>query len=44
MNKVENGDIYLQPMNMIEAGKQVVEDTNKRLVEEISNLLENRGN
>lgn len=40
MNKIDNGDIYLQPMNMIEAGKQVVEDQNKRLVDEIRGLIE----
>lgn len=34
------GDIYLQPMNMIEAGTQVVEDQYKNIVDEMYKLLE----
>ena len=40
MNKIENGDIYLQPMNMIEAGTQVIEDQSKKILEEVTNLIE----
>jgi HK97 family phage portal protein len=43
MNRIENGDIYLQPMNMIEAGKQAVEDQGKKILDEITTLIESRG-
>jgi HK97 family phage portal protein len=41
------GDIYLQPMNMIEAGKEQTQqqkDNYNRLVEDIYNLIKDRGN
>ena len=40
LNRIDNGDIYLQPMNMIEAGKQAVEDQGKKIFEEVTNLIE----
>lgn len=43
MNKIENGDIYLQPMNMIEAGTLAIQEQNKKLVDEIFQLIEAGG-
>jgi hypothetical protein len=47
MNRVDNGDIYLQPMNMIEAGKEVEDvkktDTFKNLLEEMHKLIDKGG-
>ena len=43
LNRVDNGDIYLQPMNMIEAGTQEAMDKNKELVEDMHKLIEKRG-
>ena len=41
MNSIgPSGDIYLQPMNMIEAGKQAVEDQYKNIVDSIYKLME----
>jgi HK97 family phage portal protein len=39
MNPIENGDVYLQPMNMIEAGQEV-EETKKEIVDELYKLIE----
>ena len=39
MNPIPNGDIYLQPMNMIEAGT-VVDDQTKAIVDEVHRLIE----
>lgn len=39
MNSIENGDIYVQPMNMIEAGAQV-DDQTKAIVDEVHSLIE----
>ena len=41
MNAVPNGDIYLQPMNMIEAGTQIDAQT-KAIVDEVHKLIEAR--
>jgi HK97 family phage portal protein len=41
MNKIDGGDIYLQPMNMVEAGK--VQDDVKKDIENIYKLIEKRG-
>lgn len=41
MNSIgPSGDIYLQPMNMIEAGAQAVEDQYKNIVDSIYKLIE----
>jgi HK97 family phage portal protein len=37
-----NGDIYLQPMNMVEAGTKVVPKVDKQLLNEIKQLIESR--
>ena len=48
MNRIENGDIYLQPMNMIEAGKEPDMDDNNQIrpdsdaIENILRILESR--
>jgi HK97 family phage portal protein len=39
LNKIKNGDIYLQPMNMIEAGSTVDTQT-KAIVNEVHKLIE----
>lgn len=36
------GDIYLQPMNMVEAGKQAVTSQYKALLDEVQSLIESR--
>jgi HK97 family phage portal protein len=41
MNRIENGDVYLQPMNMIEAGTKV-EDHKKEIIDSIYKLLESK--
>ena len=38
LNRIENGDIYLQPMNMIEAGKEV-DNVQSEIRKEIDNLI-----
>lgn len=43
MNRIDNGDIYLQPMNMIESGKQLIEDQKKEIVEDVLKLIDARG-
>jgi len=45
MNSIPNGDIYLQPMNMIEAGKEIPQkpEPDKSIVKEIENLIAQRG-
>ena len=41
MNSIgPSGDIYLQPLNMIEAGTQAVEDQYKNIVDSIYKLIE----
>lgn len=42
MNAIPNGDIYLQPLNMGEAGKIQVQDSIKALAEEIYNMIQNK--
>jgi HK97 family phage portal protein len=44
LNKIPNGDIYLQPMNMCEAGKQPPKSPppDKTIVAEIENLVSQR--
>jgi phage portal protein BeeE len=37
MNSIKNGDIYLEPMNMGEAGKNTAE--NKKMVNDIQKLI-----
>lgn len=41
LNSIPNGDIYLQPMNMYEAGKELPQKTepDKAIVKEIENLI-----
>jgi HK97 family phage portal protein len=41
MNSIPNGDIYLQPMNMYEAGKELPQkpEPDKSIVKEIENLI-----
>jgi HK97 family phage portal protein len=41
MNSVENGDIYLQPMNMIEAGR--VPEPDKKIIAQIEQLIGEAG-
>jgi HK97 family phage portal protein len=43
MDPIPNGDIYLQPSNMFEAGKQVQSMAHAQLVEEIYNMMKERG-
>ncbi|MEH7503280.1 phage portal protein [Neobacillus drentensis] len=43
MNPIPNGDIYLQPSNMYEAGKQPQVKAQAQLVEEIYNMIKERG-
>jgi hypothetical protein len=41
MNEIANGDIYLEPLNMREAGTGTdAQETNAALVGEIKNLIE----
>ena len=40
MNRIENGDIYLEPLNMVEAGK--VQDNIKATAEEIYKMLQSK--
>lgn len=42
MNPIPNGDIYLEPLNMGEAGKVQRTDQTKAMVEEIFNLINER--
>lgn len=42
MNSIPNGDIYLQPMNMAEAGVKT-QDNIKAMAEEIYNMIEKKG-
>jgi HK97 family phage portal protein len=44
LNKIPNGDIYLQPMNMYEAGKEPPKSPppEKKIVAEIENLINQR--
>jgi HK97 family phage portal protein len=37
------GDIYLQPMNMVEAGKQSIDTKYKALLDEVHTLIESKG-
>src|SRR3712207_7236423 len=39
MNPIENGDRYLEPLNMVEAGKTQNDDKIKIMTEEIFNLI-----
>ena len=41
-NKIENGDIYLQPMNMIEAGEELPVKKDNKMIEDIQALIEGR--
>jgi HK97 family phage portal protein len=41
MNPIDNGDIYLQPMNMVKAGSQI-EDSIKAMTEEIYKMIQNK--
>ena len=45
MPKIDNGDIYLTPMNFTEAGKETEQNAqnNAKLLKEISNMLSERG-
>jgi hypothetical protein len=43
MNPIPNGDIYLQPLNMGEAGQIQQEDQQKAMTEAIYKMLENKG-
>jgi HK97 family phage portal protein len=43
MNPIPNGDIYLQPLNMGEAGKIQPADQQKAMTEAIYKMLENKG-
>lgn len=42
MSPITNGDIYLQPLNMGEAGKVQTKDTIKALAEELYNMIQNK--
>lgn len=42
MSPIPNGDIYLQPLNMGEAGKVTVKDNIKALAEEIYAMIQNK--
>ena len=50
LNRIDNGDIYLQPINMIEAGSTVNESgengengVNSRILDEVRRLIEAKG-
>jgi HK97 family phage portal protein len=43
MNPIDNGNIYLQPLNMGEAGKIQPADQQKAMTEAIYKMLENKG-
>lgn len=43
LNPIDNGDIYLQPLNMIEAGSKQFEDQKKQILDQVYKLLENTG-
>ncbi len=43
LNPIPNGNIYLQPMNMVEAGK-TMDDQKKALVDQMHKLIEQAGN
>lgn len=45
MNKIEHGDTYLQPMNMVPAGTVPDKDEplNQRIIDEIQQLIETKG-
>lgn len=42
MNTIPNGDIYLEPLNMGEAGKTLQQDRQKAMEEAIFNLTNER--
>jgi len=42
MNRIENGDIYLQPVNMTAAGTTGADDQLKQLTDEVHALIESR--
>jgi len=42
MNSIPNGDIYLQPVNMVEAGASGLAPVDQKLVDEIRALIETR--
>jgi HK97 family phage portal protein len=43
MDPIENGDIYLQPLNMSEAGADDIENKNKKLAEQIYEMISRGG-
>lgn len=43
MDPIENGDIYLQPLNMSEAGTDDIENKNKELAEQIYEIISKGG-
>lgn len=43
MDPIENGDIYLQPLNMSEAGTDDIENKNKELAEQIYEMVSRGG-
>lgn len=43
MDPIENGDIYLQPLNMSEAGTDDIENKNKELAEQIYEMISKGG-
>ncbi|WP_294181011.1 phage portal protein [uncultured Clostridium sp.] len=43
MDPIENGDIYLQPLNMSEAGADDIENKNKKLAEQIYEMISKGG-
>lgn len=43
MDPIENGDIYLQPLNMSEAGTDDIENKNKELAEQIHEMISKGG-
>ncbi|MEY8762485.1 MULTISPECIES: phage portal protein [Clostridium] len=43
MDPIENGDIYLQPLNMSEAGSVDIENKNKELAEKIYEMISKGG-
>jgi len=42
MNRIENGDVYLQPVNMVEAGGDQADNQLKKLTDEVHSLIEAR--
>lgn len=43
MDPIQNGDIYLQPLNMSEAGTDDIENKNKELAEQIHQMISKGG-